>query len=262
MARRASILAGVPPGTARVAMAATGTEHQHEAQVLADELGMPLAAGDDSNTDLLLVIGDDGLALRDQRDARLGPIRVDFTTLDLRPYGPTLSRRQPLARAFGKRVRTIVDATAGLAQDALRLALMGFQVTAIERSPVVAALARDGLRRFEAGRGIRLDARLTLRVGDALTLLAQLPRPDAVYLDPMFPAKRKRSAAVRKEMRVLRDLVGEDPDAAELLSVARAVARERVVVKRADDALPLVASPHHSLTGKLVRYDVYLASNK
>lgn len=246
----------------RIAVAASGTgpDQQVAAQALAGELSLPHVSAATTNVELLLVQCGSHIELRDLRDPRLGPILVDFSSLDLRPYGPGLSRRQPLARAFGRKVRNIIDATAGLAQDALRLALMGFNVTAIERSSVVAALARDGLRRMESERGLHLGTRLVLRVGDARQLLAQLPRPDAVYLDPMFPAKRKRSAAVRKEMRVLRDLVGEDPDAIELFGIARAIARERVVVKRADDAPELAPSPSYSLRGKLVRYDVYLSA--
>ena len=246
----------------RTAVAAASDDPQQHAtaRALADELGLPVLPASTTDADFLLLLAADHIELRDLRDPRLGPVRVDFSSLDLRPYGPGLSRRQPLARAFGKKVRTIVDATAGLAQDALRLALMGFQVTAIERSLIVAALARDGLRRLEAERGVALNTRLGLRVGDARQLLGQLPQPDAVYLDPMFPGKRKRSAATRKEMRVLRDLVGEDPDAVELLGIARAVARERVVVKRADDAPPLAPDVSHHLAGKLVRYDVYMTS--
>lgn len=263
MVMRALRSTGSIPGARPPSVAVTAIDpaHQIQAQTLASELELPSASDSGTPADLLLVVTDDGLALRDLRDPRLGPVRVDFSNFDLRPYGPGLSRRQPLARAFGKKVRTIVDATAGLAQDALRLALMGFRVTAIERSPIVAALASDGLRRLEAERGVELGMKLALRVGDARQLLTQITPPDAVYLDPMFPAKRKRSAAVRKEMRILRDLVGEDPDAIELLAIARVVARERVVVKRADDAPPLAPSPHHSLSGKLVRYDVYLASH-
>jgi 16S rRNA (guanine1516-N2)-methyltransferase len=73
----------------------------------------------------------------------------------------------------------------------------------------------------------------------------------------MFPAKRKKSAAVRKEMRLLRLLVGEQEDAPDLLSVAREVATERVVVKRPVDAAPLAPGPSASYAGKLIRYDVY-----
>ena len=251
------------PGRARVrvAVAADPAEEplRRAAAELARGLGLAVAGPEHPDCDLLLVATPERLELRDARNPRMGPVYVDFSSLDLRPFGPGLSRRQPLARAFGKKVRTIADATAGYAQDALLLTLMGFQVTAIERSAAVAALARDGLRRLQAQTGLDLGGRFQLTTGDARTLLPALARPpDAVYLDPMFPPKRKKSAAVKKEMQLLRALVGEDEDAFELFEIGRRAARDRVVVKRPDDAAPLAPKPDMSFPGKLVRYDVYL----
>ena len=132
-------------------------------------------------------------------DPQMGPVCVDFSHLDLRPYSPNLSRRQPLARALGKKAQSVVDATAGYCQDALLFALMGYRTTAIERSPVIMALARDGLRRLTARSGITLDKRLRLIEGDGRVLLPSItPPPEVIYLDPMFPPKRKKSAAVKK----------------------------------------------------------------
>ncbi len=232
---------------------------QAQARDLAHELGLPLVTTLSGNHELLLVRTPEHLELRDCRERRTRPVYVDFSHLDLRPYSPNLSRRQPLARAIGKKNRTVLDATAGYCQDALLLALMGFHVTAIERSPVVAVLARDGLQRFAAHTGTKPAHRIDLVTGDARALLpAAATRPDTIYLDPMFPPKRKKSAAVKKEMRLLRELVGDDPDALELLEISRRVALDRVVVKRPDDAPPLAPGPSMSLPGKLVRYDVYL----
>lgn len=250
-----------PRAKPRIAVAWSGDDGlKAPAETLAHELALPCTGSRGGEFDLLLVLTSERFELRDARNPRVGPVCVDYTGLDLRPYGRNLSRRQPLARAFGKKARTVVDTTAGYGQDALLLALMGFRVTAIERSGVIAALARDGLRRFEANTGVALVNRLHLVTGDARAVLTALPqRPDAVYLDPMFPPKRRKSAAVNKEMRLLRELVGDDPDAPELLDIGRRVARERVVVKRPDDALPLAPNPDMSFPGKLVRYDVYLA---
>ena len=247
--------------TARVGVTFLDDEAlKSRARELADELSLPFMDPGEPGFDLHLVLTSGRLELRDGRNPRLGPVYVDFTPLDLRPYSRNLSRRQPLARAFGKKTRTVADATAGYGQDALLLTLMGFHVTAIERSPVVAALARDGLQRFIEHTNTSLSGRLQLMTGDARALLASaVPRPDAVFLDPMFPPKRRRSAAVKKEMRLLRELVGDDADAAELLDISRRIARDRVVVKRPDDAPPLAPGPSMSLKGKLVRYDVYLA---
>ena len=226
------------------------------ASALAHELKLPIVDGHDPAYDFLLAWNDEWWELRDRRDARLTPLHVDFINADFRRYRAGLSRRQPLARALGK-AQFVADATAGLAQDAFRLALMGYRVTAIERCATLAALVRDGLRRLNETPHA-LGDRLQLLTGDARNLLTSLaPRPDVVYLDPMFPAKRNTSAAVRKELKWLRDLVGEDADAHELFEAARRSATNRVVVKRPDHAPPLVPNPAASIPGKLVRYDIY-----
>ena len=251
----------VPPAfiPATIGIMAVSAASEARAQQLATELGLPLY--DPSGSDefaLLLVCAHERLELHDARDPRTGPVCINHSRFNPRPDSANLSRRQPLARALGKKTRTVVDATAGYCQDALLLALMGFHVCAIERSPVVAALAQDGLRRFSSQSGMDMTNRLRLLPGDARTLLLSVaPRPDAIYLDPMFPPKRKKSAAAKKEMRLLRALVGDDPDAVDLLAISRRVALQRVVVKRPDDALPLTPDPNMSISGKLVRYDVY-----
>jgi 16S rRNA (guanine1516-N2)-methyltransferase len=71
-------------------------------------------------------------------------------------------------------------------------------------------------------------------------------------------ASRKKSALVKVEMRILRQLVGDDPDAGELFELARAVARQRVVVKRHRHAEPLAPNPTHSHSDRTTRYDVYI----
>ncbi len=265
LSRRSSTVPAHPHrATTRITVCFDGGDIvKSRTEELARELTLPMAKAGDPDSDLQLVLTPERLELQSTRDPRLGPVYVDFSRLDLRPYSANLSRRQPLARAFGKRVRTIVDATAGYGQDALLLALMGFRVTAIERSPIVAALAQDGLHRLSSLRGITLSERLQLVNGDSRVLLPALAsRPDAIYLDPMFPPKRRKSVAVKKEMRLLRELVGDDPDAPELLELSRGIARDRVVVKRPDDAPPLAPDPSMNLAGKLVRYDVYLARHR
>lgn len=187
-------------------------------------------------------------------------VRCDLSTISLRG-GRAEARAMPIVKAVGE-ARTVVDATAGLLGDAFLLAVAGFEVTAIERSALVHLLAQDGLERAErdprlsellGGRlkVVHADARewLTARVGTA-------EAPDAVVIDPMFPPKTKKSALPRKEMVALREVVGADLDAAELLAAARACARQRVVLKRGDDA-PELAKPDWSIEGTTVRFDVW-----
>ncbi len=103
-----------------------------------------------------------------------------------------------------------------------------------------------------------LQERLQLIHASSLTALTDItPRPQVVYLDPMFPHKQK-SALVKKEMRVFQSLVGPDLDADGLLEPARLLATKRVVVKRPDYAPPLanVATPNAVVT-KGHRFDIY-----
>ncbi len=203
---------------------------------------------------LLLLQTETHLELRDAvSGARLS---VDFSDAELRRYRAG-SGRDLLRRAIGPGARHVVDATAGLGRDAAHLAMLGYRTTAIERSAIIGALVRDGIERARR-RGILPPDNPAWQTGDARVLLPMLDPPaDTVYLDPMFPPKRKKSAAVRKEMRFLRLLGGDADDPAALLAVARRHATDRVVVKRPHGAPPLAPGVTASYRGKLVRYDVY-----
>ncbi|AOU98086.1 hypothetical protein BI364_09040 [Acidihalobacter yilgarnensis] len=186
------------------------------------------------------------------------PLRLDFsagaTGLRLRQAG----RRQPLGRAIGLKpgIRLhVVDATAGLGRDGAVLAQLGCEVTMIERSPVMALLLRDGWDRTAPAEA---HTRVSVYCDDARHALDQLASlPDAVYLDPMYP-HRDKSALVKKEMRVIRDLVGDDPDAGELLLAALDCGARRVVVKRPRGAPTLPGpAPLRHIEGPNTRYDIY-----
>jgi 16S rRNA (guanine1516-N2)-methyltransferase len=99
---------------------------------------------------------------------------------------------------------------------------------------------------------------LQLIHASSLTALTDItPRPQVVYLDPMFPHKQK-SALVKKEMRVFQSLVGPDLDADGLLEPARQLATKRVVVKRPDYAPPLAdVATTNAVTTKGHRFDIY-----
>ena len=187
-------------------------------------------------------------------------VRCDLAAMSLKG-GRAEARAMPIVKAVGD-ARTVVDATAGLLGDAFLLAVAGYEVTAIERSALVYLLAKDGLERAE--RDVRLaellGGRLKVVHADAREWLAAragtAEAPDAVVIDPMFPPKKKKSALPRKEMVALREAVGADLDAAELLAAARACARKRVVLKRGDDA-PELAKADWSIEGTMVRFDVW-----
>ncbi|WJW74809.1 class I SAM-dependent methyltransferase [Thiohalobacter sp. IOR34] len=209
----------------------------------------------------------EGLALHRAGPRPPGAVRVDFAGGALahrRRFGG--GRGQPLARAVGMRPGFdpwIWDATAGLGRDAFVCASLGCRVTLCERSPWLAALLEDGLRRAAADPELApwLTARMQLCFGDAAERLAVLPvaeRPDTVYLDPMYPPG-KPGVQVKKGMRALQELIGPDRDSLRLLEVALRVARRRVVVKRPRRAGWLHdLKPAASIESPKTRYDVYV----
>lgn len=172
-------------------------------------------------------------------------------------------RNQALPRAVGLsqgRTPQIVDATAGLGRDAFLLASLGANVTLIERSQTIHDLLQAAITKARKAEGVvaEIANRMTLLKGDAREILLTL-KPEVILIDPMHPP-RKNSALVKKEMRLLRDIVGADPDALELMKVALASATKRVVLKWPQKADPLAGlkPPSHQITGKTTRYDVFM----
>ncbi len=246
-----------------IAIIASSPELQAQAQLLAERWQLPLTSQDGDEFQLQLT--KDRLQLVKLDEPKLGAVFVDFidgAVAHRRKFGG--GRGQLIAKAVGLKSGanpTVLDATAGLGRDAFVLASLGCTVTMFERSPVVAALLDDGLNRAyqDPTIGGWMRQRLTLQHHNAIDGLAQLSKShDVVYLDPMFP-HRKKSAAVKKEMRVFQSLVGSDPDADKLLPLALSAAIKRVVVKRPGYAGFLnEKKPSMQLSSKANRFDVYV----
>jgi 16S rRNA (guanine1516-N2)-methyltransferase len=203
-----------------------------------------------------------------EKNNRHRPLFVDFIS------GRNRYRRlhdsnihQPLARAVGIKPGFrphVLDGTAGFGRDGFTLACLGCKVTMVERSPVLGALLQDGLIRGmqedEARKIIR--EQITLKIGDTKEIAKTLfPPPYSIYLDPMYPNQQK-SALNKREMRILRILVGDDQDGAQLLQRSLDFAANRVVVKRPKGAPFLSAhAPTFQIPMKNSRFDVYLTKS-
>ena len=188
-------------------------------------------------------------------------LRGDFSRMRAR-LKPANLRRELLVRAA--RIKgvgeapTAIDATAGLGEDSLLLAAAGYTVTLCERDPVIAALLRDALGRAAEDAQLAVyAARMRLIEGDGAEVLRSLETPpDLVYLDPMFPERRRR-AATNKKLQLLQHLERPCEDEDALMGAALSAHPRRVIVKRPLKG-PYLAGikPSHSLAGKVVRYDV------
>lgn len=249
----------------KVAVSHTAPELADKACALAAQLGLPLYNPTADIPTLLLTLTPERLELRQTGKGAEGPLFVDFIggAIEYRRRQGT-SRKEAIARAVGLKGGTnplVLDLTAGLGRDSFILASLGCTVRMVERSPVVAALLADAIERAKEEPMLAgIMARLSLVAGDSLEILRtwQGERPEVVCIDPMYP-HRSKSALVKKEMRLIRLLVGDDEDSGQLLAAALAIASRRVVVKRPRLA-PALRGPEPNFTtgGKNSRFDVYL----
>lgn len=244
---------------ARIAISYT-PETQAAAEQLATHCPLPLQQDLDYSPDFILAFTAKRLELQSTHST-MSPIYVDFLegkNFHRRQFGG--GRRQLIAKACGIKSDykpRICDLTAGLGRDGFVLANLGCDVTLIERNPIIAALLADGLKRGQQQAWFQQLA-LVLVEGSAFEFL-QGPHSnfDVYYLDPMF-GKRSKSALVKKDMRVLRDIVGDDSDCDALLKLALTQPHKRIVVKRAINDPPLAnAQPDISYRGKSSRLDVF-----
>lgn len=246
---------------AAIAVSGSEPELMARAEQLAASLHLPMA-GPGKHYPLLLRYTCRGLEL--QAAGSRGTVRVDFTD-GRAAHRRRQQKKEMLVRAAGCKSgieSTVADMTGGLGRDSFILAAAGCKVLAFEREPVIAALFNDGLERARNNpEAADIAQKITLIAGDSTATLAEMitngKSIDVIYLDPMFPARRKR-ALVKKELQLLQRLARpSDPE--KLLAAALAAADKRVVVKRPLNASTLTRyAPSHALSGKTIRFDVYM----
>ena len=174
-------------------------------------------------------------------------------------------RGQNLAKAVGMKFnknRNIIDATAGLGYDSFILASLGAKVTLIERSQKMHELLQNGIDEGISfgGEIEKIINRMELLFGDSKDILPKLT-PEVIMIDTMYK-DRKKTALVKNNMRLVREIVGPDSDYIELLKVALNCAKNRVVLKQPRYAEPIkeIRKCSHQILGKTIRYDVFMTN--
>ncbi len=128
----------------------------------------------------------------------------------------------------------------------------------IEHNPVIALLLKDALERGMENDALRpILSRMELLEGESTELLGKLDFvPDIIYLDPMFPEKKK-SGLAKKKLQLLQNLENPCDEERELLQAAIDTGAQKIIIKRPPQG-PFLAGvkPSHSLTRKAVRFDI------
>ena len=252
---------------ANIGIQIADNKFKREAESLVKKLNYPIVDETSDNYDFLLRLDDQGLSLVQLGEFAPGPIRVDFNAPKVnyrRVFGNV--HNQMIAKAVGLNRHSslkVLDATAGLGRDAFVLASLGCYVTLIENSSLIAALLQDGLRRALEQEEIKqIVESMCFIQTDSIDYMRNLQKanwPDVIYIDPMFP-QRKKTALVKKEMQVLQKLLAIDDkqNSKELLTIALKRAKKRVVVKRHRLSKSIEGfSPNLQFIGKSCRFDVY-----
>jgi len=233
------------------------------AELLAKKLRLSIDDGAaDADSWCLLVSAEQRTLIRPD-GARM---RIDFTQGKAALRQAQSSKDQSLVRALGlhklsqaqRQATHVIDATAGLGQDGWIIACQGCKTTLLEETPLVAAMLHHAI---EQAAGEPALASIAKNV-EVMNVRSQDydARADIIYLDPMFPAKKKQ-AKVKKGMQFLQALL-PDSDNTHLLQHALNAATSRVVVKRPNGATVIAGTENWS--GQLTtvetdatRFDIY-----
>lgn len=220
---------------------------------LSRELKVPLSEG--RGEELTLLIDGTGLSLVG------GGMRYqgDFTRMLPRVDKGRLYHEMLVKIAKTKSERPVaVDAAAGMGEDAFLLAAYGYEVYLYEQNPVIAALLTDALLRArEDMRLAPIVDRMHLTRGDSIALMPRLRvRPEIVYLDPMFPP-RKKSGLIHKKLQLIQKLEQPCADEEGLLFAAASLCPKKIIIKRPLNGAYLAQrKPSYTVRGKAIRYDV------
>ena len=168
--------------------------------------------------------------------------------------------RDALGDLKGKKLR-ILDATAGLCRDALRLAYWGHEVWACEREKKLSQEILNALKEAQHDdfykSWIHKLHYIPQSTEDFLNEFKGLSF-EIIIIDPMFAIEGRKSLP-KKELQILQEKVSNEDNAEELLSFCWKFKAQKIILKR-----PLKATyigprkPTHSYKGRAHRWDVFV----
>jgi len=214
----------------------------------------------DSSANKYLFFEGDILMLKNDKDS----LCIDFSNQDTLNRIDTKSKKCSVIQAVEGRSKgklEILDATAGLGRDTITLASRGHYVLAIEKDPYIYLLLANALERAKKIESLKQIANniTLLNTNSADYILSTDKKFDSVYIDPMFP-ERKKSAKVKQNMQIMHQIAfNDDTTNTQLLDNSfTAKIAKKIIVKRPVNAEYLSAKkPSAQIKGKTNRFDIY-----
>ena len=192
---------------------------------------------------------------------------IDFNSQDILSRIDPGSKKCSVIQAVEGRSKnklTILDATAGLGRDTFTLASRGHSIVAIEKDPYIYLLLVDALERAKKTDNLKHIAKniVLLNTNSADYILTTDKKFDSVYIDPMFP-ERKKSAKVKQNMQIMHEIAFNDEGINTQLLDNAFIAKiaKKIIVKRPINAKYLsIKKPSAQIKGKTNRFDIYSVS--
>ena len=131
-------------------------------------------------------------------------------------------KKEMLAKAVGIKKNyfpTIIDTTAGFGIDALILACLGCKILLIEKNEIIYNILLNGIKKGSSNPKINKALKQNIKVlcKSSIHLLnLKIKKPDVIYIDPMYPKKKKKSLP-KKRIQFLRRIVKKDSDSKKIL---------------------------------------------
>ena len=154
---------------------------------------------------------------------------------------------------------TVIDLTAGFCIDAFSMAVMGFEVMAMEKISWLYQITEQGLERARADK--RLDSfanKISLEHKNSLILAKGIEKAEIAYIDPMFQSNDDSRA--KKEIQFLRNLEIQDEAIEVYIDFCLKQNFKKIIVKSGlnsnkEKSLPL--KPSNIIRGRALKYLIF-----
>ncbi|CAL4324691.1 class I SAM-dependent methyltransferase [Buchnera aphidicola] len=218
------------------------------------------------NTNFSLIIKNHRIELQNNLKNKEKNIWVDFNYKKFQKYKK--DKKIKIIQTLGIKknyIPHVLDSTAGVGKDSFIFFSHGCKVTMVEKNPILSILLYDGLYRgfqnHKIGILMKKNIQLIYNTSNNLKKIKIL-KPDVIYLDPMFPQKKKKSLP-KKNMQTIQKLIGNDTDSHILFQQCKQFAKNRIVVKRKMTSKYISNDlPDFNIKTKKHRFDIYLIKKK
>ena len=207
-----------------------------------------------------LVLQEDNLYFNFKKKRTLTPLKIDIKKGAL---GWRLARPQHethLKKAIGKTDRPlrILDSTAGLLGDSMIMLALGHSVTAYEQSKILFTMLNNQLNQLSETDSNLLNFKLIN--SNVCETNFNEKSFDVIYFDPMYP-EDKASSARRSDLKKINSILeieGLASDPESTFTYLRSIPKTKLIVKRPLKVNAFEGSINYQISGKSVRFDIYL----